>query len=67
MDTSATTHDPDVTPPREGRALLLRIAVPCVVAAGASALVWAGLLSGTQMASWSAVAGGLVAIAGAIV
>lgn len=53
--------------PREQRAMLLRIAIPCVVAAGASALMWAGLLSGTELASWAAVLGGGAAVIGAII
>ena len=67
MNTTSEQQEPDVAPTRERRATLLRIAIPCVIAAGACALVWAGLLSGTAPASWSAVLGGLVAVAGVIV
>lgn len=52
-------------PEPQRRSMLMRIAVPSVAAAGAFALVWAGLLS-HGIAAAAAIVGGIAAVAGAV-
>lgn len=63
--TAESPHPSKTSRPPEQRSLLLRIAVPSVAAAGAFALVWAGLLSGGP-AAFASILGAFVALAGSL-
>lgn len=53
-------------PTKSQRGMLLRIAIPCVVASGALAIAWAGLISGGASTAAACLVTSALAVAGAV-